>query len=347
MADAKQVTLDGTTISFKDKYARDQIEKSQSGLYAGALANNKFYRIYDSKEAPKLENCVYLDINTYSVYQYSDYDKAFFKVFSAIIQWEDNISDFGTFVNMSYSTYSRKLLIFYAGETSEYVTHGYFYQTVKETVTPTGTENPHALAWFERISGENYRPSSDTTVNNSKTYYTFRLKSLKTFDETFTPELKTKLEKIHNGYYIGKYINGDLVDIVSGDPLPKTANWYYLDILTLTLYQYVGSAFVKVHNSVVDIIENIDTEAKMKSLAITVYENNMSIRYMGPTSAQLTHGYFYEVRFEEFTIPVSITINPAERNLYEMDGSTGTYHKTTDTEVVSGKAYFEAILEPV
>lgn len=37
-------------------------------------------------------------------------------------------------------------------------------------VTPVGTENPQELGWYELVSGE-YVLSTDTTVDNEKTYY--------------------------------------------------------------------------------------------------------------------------------------------------------------------------------
>lgn len=39
-------------------------------------------------------------------------------------------------------------------------------------VTPAGTENPHDLGWYESDGQGGYALSSDTTVDESKTYYT-------------------------------------------------------------------------------------------------------------------------------------------------------------------------------
>ena len=39
-----------------------------------------------------------------------------------------------------------------------------------EEVTPTGSENPAAYSWYEKV-GENYTPSTDTFVDPGKTYY--------------------------------------------------------------------------------------------------------------------------------------------------------------------------------
>ena len=36
--------------------------------------------------------------------------------------------------------------------------------------TPSGTENPSAYSWYEKV-GENYTPSTDTSVDPGKTYY--------------------------------------------------------------------------------------------------------------------------------------------------------------------------------
>ena len=36
--------------------------------------------------------------------------------------------------------------------------------------TPSGTENPAAYSWYEKV-GENYTPSTDTSVDPGKTYY--------------------------------------------------------------------------------------------------------------------------------------------------------------------------------
>lgn len=347
MSDAKKVIVNNVNVNFKDEKAREDIDKITDGFYAGMYDENSFYRLTDDTEFEKKANCVYFDVSSFTLYTYKTSTSKFVKSGSVLVMLNTDISSFDAFVNYSYFAYLNKTIYFYNGVTSSYMTHGYIYESVVETVTPTGSENPRNSAWLEHVSDDNYTFTNDRAVNNSKTYYTIKLKSIKTFDETFTPELKEKLEKIHNGYYIGKYVDGDLVDIASGNALPKTANWYYLDILTRTLYQYVGSSFVKVHNSLIDIIENIDTEAKMKNLAMHVFENNMSIRYMGPTSTYLTHGYFYEVVFEPFMIPVTTVINPVERDLYEMDSNTGTYHKSTDTEVDISKVYFEAILEPL
>lgn len=40
-----------------------------------------------------------------------------------------------------------------------------------DAVSPVGTENPSEQGWFEKDASNNYFPTSDTTVNVSKTYY--------------------------------------------------------------------------------------------------------------------------------------------------------------------------------
>jgi len=42
--------------------------------------------------------------------------------------------------------------------------------TIYNEVTPNGSENPSTSGWYE-LSNDTYTASSDTTVNNNKTYY--------------------------------------------------------------------------------------------------------------------------------------------------------------------------------
>lgn len=347
MADAKQVKIGNSAVSFKDNYAREQIKKINDGLFAGAYYNNNFYNIISGTTMEKSDSHVYLDLNTFEVYGYNPSTKKYYVVFKFLHFFNETISTFNEFVSYAIDEYmTGRRISFYAGDTTEYMTHGYIYQVVKTTMVPTGTENPHALAWVEE-SGGSLRFTSDTTVKSGKTYYTIRFVQLKVQDDAFTPELQAKLESICNGYFIGKFVNGDLVDIERDIALPKKINFYYLDILTKNLYKYTGGSFIRVNGGIVDIFDLIDAADKLTRLAIDTYESNGSIRYMGTTTSYLTHGHFYEVSFKPYMITETITINPAEKELYELDNSTSMYNKTTDTEVVSGKVYFEATLEQI
>lgn len=49
--------------------------------------------------------------------------------------------------------------------------------TTYDAVTPTGGENPSELGWYEQVDSE-YVLSTDTTVDDSKTYYEFEVTRL-------------------------------------------------------------------------------------------------------------------------------------------------------------------------
>lgn len=341
MSDAKKITVNGTEVNFKDNYAREQITKNFDGFLAGAYAGGKFYRLTNGTELEKKDNYAYLDVNTFSIYAYDSSEGSFYEAIATITVIKVTISSFAAFVNLSFGAYSRKIMYYYRGATTEYMTHGYFYEAVKETVTPTGTENPHSLAWAEHISGDTYYPTSDTTVKSGKTYYTIKLKSIKTQDDNFTPELQAKLEAICNGYYIGAKNGNRFMDLKTGNELPKEANTYYLDIPSRTLFKYVGSSFELVNGSCVDIFDNISNITEKDALADRLYADGVtSIRYMGTTSMVITHGYFYEIEFVYAAISLMNPPNPAEEGWYEYDSTNDVYFKTEDTENVSAKVYY-------
>lgn len=57
-------------------------------------------------------------------------------------------------------------MVFYSLDADESAS-GYTY----EAVSPVGTENPKSEGWYVLV-GDNYRPTTDTTVDENVTYYT-------------------------------------------------------------------------------------------------------------------------------------------------------------------------------